>query len=75
VRVVGGSLFRVTRQVVLTVPGSAVLERPSGGGGRFADLAQGAKVTVTTAPVAPSLAAQRARPGELVVARAVLRRR
>jgi hypothetical protein len=75
VRVVGGALFRVTRQVVLTVPGSAVLERPSGSGLRFSDLAPGARVTVTTTPVAPSLAAQRARPGELVVARAVLRQR
>ena len=73
IRVVGGLQFRVTRRVTLAVPAAARLERPSGDEAQFADLAGGDKLTVTTAAVAPSLAAQRARPGELVVERALLR--
>jgi hypothetical protein len=73
IRVVGGLQFRVTRRVTLTVPASARLERPSGEEARFADLVAGDKLTVTTTAVEPSLAAQRARAGELVVERALLR--
>jgi hypothetical protein len=73
IRVVGGAQFRVTRRVTLAVPAAARLERPSGEQARFADLVAGDKLTVTTAPVEPSLAAQRARPGELAVERAALR--
>ena len=73
IRVVGGLQFRVTRRVTLAVPASARLERPSGDEAQFADLVAGDKLSVTTTAVEPSLAAQRARPGELVVDRALLR--
>jgi hypothetical protein len=73
IRIVGGAQFRVTRRVTLAVPAAARLERPSGEEAGFADLVAGDRLTVTTAPVEPSLAAQRARPGELAVERAVLR--
>ena len=73
IRVVGGLQFRVTRRVTLAVPASARLERPSGDEAQFADLVAGDKLSVTTTAVEPSLAAQRARAGELVVERALLR--
>jgi hypothetical protein len=73
IRVVGGLQFRVTRRVTLAVPASARLERPSGDEAPFADLVAGDKLTVTTTAVEPSLAAQRARAGELVAERALLR--
>jgi hypothetical protein len=73
VRLSTGGSWRVSRQVVLTVPAGAVLERASGKKARVADLTAGAAVTVTTAPVKVSLAAQRARAGALRAAHVLVR--
>jgi hypothetical protein len=73
VRLSSGGSWRVTRQVVLTLGADAVLERSSGKKVRAADLREGAAVTVTTAPVKASLAAQRARAGVLKAAHVLIR--
>jgi hypothetical protein len=76
VRLSSGGAWRVTRAVTLTVPAGTVFERSlAGKTGKLglADLAAGDRVTVTTAPVALSLDAQRARPGVLAAARILLR--
>jgi hypothetical protein len=68
VRVGEGAAVRLTRRVVLSVAPDAALAKANGKRARWADLKAGTKVTVTTAPVEPSLATQRARPGVLVAA-------
>jgi hypothetical protein len=73
VRLSAGGSWRLTRRVVLTVTAGAVLERASGGKTRWADLAAGTPVTVTTAAVEATLEAQRARPGFLHAAHVLLR--
>ena len=73
VRATGQGVVRVTRTVVLRVPPSATIERANASRVRWADLKAGAKVTITTAPVAVTLEAQRARPGTLAAARIVVR--
>jgi hypothetical protein len=73
VRLSGGGSWRVVRRVVLAVPASAVLERASGKKVKWADLATGTRVSVTTAPVEISLETQRARPGVLQAARVLVR--
>jgi hypothetical protein len=72
VRLSTGGSWRITRRVVLAVPAAAVLERSSGTKGRWNDLSAGTRLTVTTAPVAPTIEAQRARPGFLRVARVLV---
>jgi hypothetical protein len=72
IRLSTGGSWLITRRVVLTVPAGAVLERGSGAKGRWNDLTAGTRLTVTTAPVAPTIEAQRARPGFLRVARVLV---
>jgi hypothetical protein len=65
VTVLGGTVFKVTRNVTLTVPSEvAVAGRRKGA----AALVAGARVTVTTAPVTLGLRAQKAAPGALSLA-------
>jgi hypothetical protein len=73
VRLSTGGSWLITRRVVLTVPAGAVLERGSGAKARWTDLSPGTRVTVTTAAVAPTLDAQRARTGFLRAARVLVR--
>jgi hypothetical protein len=73
VRLSTGGSWRVTRNVILSVPVDSVLERTSGKKVRVADLTAGVPVTVMTTPVKISLAAQRARAGVLRAAHILVR--
>jgi hypothetical protein len=73
VRVGTSRAVRLSRRVVLSVPLDAVLSSASGKKARWADLDAGTKVTATTLPVEPTLAAQRARPGALALAGLLVR--
>jgi hypothetical protein len=68
VRVSTGGSYAVSRNVTLTLPNDAVLQRVGGKAGAAADLAKGTKVTIATSPIELSLAYQLAKPGVLAAA-------
>jgi len=74
-RMSNGWRVRVTREVVLAVPGEALIERSVDGkrlAAPLASLSSGEKAVVWTTPVTPDLSSQLAEPGVLAAAQVVV---